>query len=1674
VGETDPIEALLESIAAEFEVMTGRPERVSDACARIRGLLSWPPTAQEVDRLLSLLPLLRQRLGEINLPLFSLLEDVAARSEDAWPFLEGMLASREEALSLRALAMAARLTGEGSLAVDRRSAQLLADRVEAEGSPLGSVEALATIGRILRGSAPEGPDPVLALYRDGGAGSARRLAARLLDLDGQPASLSLAEGLLGPRACAFLGPYLSYTRASHLDLLGLLPGAGGPPPCLASFEEAESTCGEELLRLLIAELGWSRVSLGLEVRPYVCLGVRGSIPLAVSPAEAPLLESGEDVRRTSEGYLIVAHGGRIAGGADAGGAGAVARFRAYNLAHAEALSDILDVAPLTREKAARILGRMDGIVEDFTALFAAYAPECAVLPGLYRELRARIVSELETETSPGQLSAELTRLMQSFEDPRSLGEVRTLHGLKRFLHQRGLELGFRLIETRGATSRTVDLVLASRRRILQTVRKISYVDFEPGTTGQVPYPVQVIADGFARQLVHAHETFPSVQVFCYGNEVHYYLAYRNHPAFLRIDFAPPLLGGMIDLEYYAVSAYELAIHPNPSLDALRLFFRRLEFDVRLEGTRVHARYDKERALDLGDLCEKAELFSCLVPFLMDVDWVIGSLNLDAGSRRTVGEAWSESFCRWGVLPYGQLLTRDRQGILLAVESGPVGEREVAWSGELPYRDRFRIPPPAGLLSGLQASIAALGLDEVPFVDDDADLLIGQLRLERGLLRPLREALARGELVETPEGLRTAPAGLFEPRHEAEAFAEILGSDRIAPAALLARLLSPLERTLRFRGTGRVNGYDLQRARLALRGESLGLYVLRDGGGIVRLALFSHGDVLWRRRSDPEGPWSANWSDDPVELAALLRRNSYLPLGAGPPTPWRPEDVAAIRDMFRRPNPTPSPPSRPGENVLRGFRASPGRAVGTALFGTAGRNPEEFDGAVLVAPSVRPEDNTFLFHARGIVSTGGGILSHAGLIATQFHKPALIVSGVWQREPDGFLTLLYRTPEYREEQRDVDGWRISLYRDWHEREHRLREGDLLVLDAAEGTLTVLGQHPDALALHEGFRLFGEAGLRLARAEDEREILNLRGRRLRGAHQIRKLLSRLTDPVLARHAAHELLLGENLSEDAASRSERAQLLSLLLDNSLVGGATREYVVRLTEELRRRHEALAEETVRRLRTAGSSFEVLAQRLEVLRVRQVLGGASVSLSACGLEVPGPSGGSGPDVDLPAARRLEELRGDRVRALRDRIKAPALDPRARHLLRQIERLDRVLGLAEEDDLRRARTRIASEDESARRRLWQRRVVTAEDGGFEIHSLIGWKGANLAEVERLGGRGLVPPWFVVTDRAFAEVLDAPLERPAAGVDPAPPGATTLREAIDALLGRTDLDNVRKSARIRSLWDRVALPEALRDDVAAAYRRLTAGPGSDDDDGACPFVAVRSSAREEDAEVAARAGEFETFLFIRGEERLFEFLKRAWSGLWTERAIHNRTVLGMGSGRTGGGIIIQRIVWSRVSGVIQTVNIAGSDLREMVINAGLGLGEGIVSGAVGADHIVVAKEGDLERDALRFRYVTADKREKMVFNRRAGFGTLRSECLYHQRLRPALEYVELRELVRLAARLESDYGYPLDIEFGIEGPRLFLLQARPVAMFQAALRDTVARHPLAVAAAHLTAEKGRTS
>lgn len=1668
-GLPSEIERALADIEGEVAVVFGRAERLDTAVRILRPRFpTWD--APGADAVLERIGhLLRTRSGPLLLPLAELLLGWADGSEDPWPLLEMLLSARDGRLVANTVSALASGTGE-ALRLDRAQAARLAALVQSSQGPLAADGLVDALGRVLRRVQPAsraGGDPVLALFVEAGPESLRRLAARVLDLSGVPPEEPVILALLGEEAAGVLGPYLAYTRARHTDLLDLIGGDGSALPLAASLRAAEARADPALLRELIAELGWRRVNLGIEVRAVVGVSVDGSLPFLLTPAEAPIVEACRGARRVFEHLLLLAHGGATSGaGPQERESDAIDRFRTYNLTHAEVLADMLDASPLSASRVQAILTRMDRIVADFVALFGDRTTEAAAAEAVYADLKGRILAELRQAGTSAWLSPNLTRLVLMFEDPESASLARTLHGLKRYLHQRGLSLGFGLLEAGRGTNRTVDVAVAAGRRLIHLTKRIEYVDFEPPEQGagmRLPYPVAIVADAFAHHLHHGETSLPSIRVFCYGNEVHYFVSFRNHPVFVRADFSPPLGGGMIDLQYYGVSKYDLASHPRVSLDAIHALFERLDFEIEIESTRVHARYDKERALTLADLCDHAEMLFRLAPWLMDVDWVIGQLAMDEEARGRVARGWAELFARWGVLPLGQLLTGDRLGIVLGHEPEAEAVTERRWPATGPYADRFTGRPAGTFIADLRAQLVRQNLTELALVEREEE--VGQIPLLQRVLQPLRRAVARGELVETPAGLRPSPADRFERLHEAAVFARLLAGDdqALARATRLAPLASALERTVQFETTGSLNGHDVQRAWLELREETLGLYVLRDRTSMIRLAVYGPEGTLSRRRAGPEAAWRETVSDDLGWLTARLRRSNFLPSwidAAGE----RASGTTEVRTAFGLPNPTAGRRPLPGEHALEGLSASPGRAVGKARLGLEGRQAEHLESGILVVPSLRPADSPFLFDAAGVLCTGGSILSHAGLLAVEFGRPALVVRGRWERQADGRTRFVYSRAEYEEREQRLHGFVVVERRHVHEHDAVLAEGDLLALDADEGTVRVLGQDPTAIALHEGLFHLAQSNQRLAQASTDSETLAERGRRLRALHQLERLFARLADPVLVHHAVRELLLGAGTTEIGSGDRDKVRLISLLLSSASCAESTREAVARVSRGLSERFEAAVGDARRRIPVSEDPGEILGLRLSAARLR---GSLALIAGLTGLVpevVREDVEAAAAEVEATTIARLDAQRAN----LRERARATVDLPGAggrRHLLAQVQRLDEVLGAGAEDLLWReaAEARLVAADRRAAEALADRWILEPRDGGVELEPLTGWKTAFLSEISRLGFSGRVPAWFVVTDRAFQVMLDAPAPR----LDGQDVDGRPLRDAILAVLATAEWAPGQKAERIQRLWLAAELPAGLAAAVGEAYRRLAEQIQVDPDllpEGVVhaaerPFVAVRSSAHQEDTELAARAGEFDTFLFVRGERALLEHLKRAWSGLWTERAIHNRLALGLGPGLEGGGVLVQQMVWSRAAGVLQTTNVGEGLPHEVVINVGLGLGEGIVSGLVAADHVVVSKEGAPAEGPLRFRYVTAEKRERMVFDARAGRGTVRVRTLSHQRLRPVLEYVELAELVQLALALETALHQALDIEFAWEGSSLRVLQVRRIPAWRAVWRETVSRFPL---------------
>jgi rifampicin phosphotransferase len=296
---------------------------------------------------------------------------------------------------------------------------------------------------------------------------------------------------------------------------------------------------------------------------------------------------------------------------------------------------------------------------------------------------------------------------------------------------------------------------------------------------------------------------------------------------------------------------------------------------------------------------------------------------------------------------------------------------------------------------------------------------------------------------------------------------------------------------------------------------------------------------------------------------------------------------------------------------------------------------------------------------------------------------------------------------------------------------------------------------------------------------------------------------------------------------------------------------------------------------------------------------------------------------------------------------------------------------------------------------------------------VGGKAANLARLEALGLP--VPPWYAITTEAFERAL----------------AAAALRERIAArLVAASTEEGLRRAAgEIREWIAAIELPRGLEAEIAAAH---AARIGED------AYVAVRSSAAGEDAAGESFAGLHDSFLFIRGRDRLLEALRKVWASAWNERALAYRRAKGIPLDGIAVAVIVQRMIEARASGVLFTANPNTGSVHEAVVSSLWGAGEGLVSAGLDADTFIVDKE------TLEISAAVAVKAEQLVLDHAAGGGLVRVPVPESDRERPSLTEDEVRSLTRMALAVERVYRRPQDLEFAVDmDGRPFLLQTRPV-------------------------------
>ena len=295
----------------------------------------------------------------------------------------------------------------------------------------------------------------------------------------------------------------------------------------------------------------------------------------------------------------------------------------------------------------------------------------------------------------------------------------------------------------------------------------------------------------------------------------------------------------------------------------------------------------------------------------------------------------------------------------------------------------------------------------------------------------------------------------------------------------------------------------------------------------------------------------------------------------------------------------------------------------------------------------------------------------------------------------------------------------------------------------------------------------------------------------------------------------------------------------------------------------------------------------------------------------------------------------------------------------------------------------------------------------------GGKGASLCRLHRNGFP--VPEGFIVCADAFERFMSG----------------NGLWDRVYAKLDAIDWDKGESLSEtgeaLRSLVANTPMPDDLAKLLADNYRKL----GND-----VP-VAVRSSGTAEDLDDASFAGQHETFLYVIGEKGLVQHVNACWASLYNDHAIFYRHQKKFDERNISIAVVVQRMVNSEKAGVLFSANPISKDKGSVMIEGAWGLGEGVVQGIVTPDNYIIKKhsyEAEMESVA---------EKEIMVVRKDEQGGVHEAEVPEHLRSAPVLTADERKELVDLAVRAEEFYGKPQDLEWAVEGGKIYLLQSRPI-------------------------------
>lgn len=301
-----------------------------------------------------------------------------------------------------------------------------------------------------------------------------------------------------------------------------------------------------------------------------------------------------------------------------------------------------------------------------------------------------------------------------------------------------------------------------------------------------------------------------------------------------------------------------------------------------------------------------------------------------------------------------------------------------------------------------------------------------------------------------------------------------------------------------------------------------------------------------------------------------------------------------------------------------------------------------------------------------------------------------------------------------------------------------------------------------------------------------------------------------------------------------------------------------------------------------------------------------------------------------------------------------------------------------------------------------------EDVSAKLQISVGVKAALLGQVKKK--KINVPEGFIISASVFEEFLSS----------------NGLISEIEQTLQGVNINSLhtieKASEKIIDLIRDGKFPYDLSKEIMDQFRSLKTAK-----------VIVRPSVSMTETEIASWAGELEYYSNVV-EKILIERIKQCWSSLFSPAALFYRFGRNLADENISISVIVQRMLISDISGICYTQHPVTAASDQIVIEAGFGLGAGVIRNKIDPDTYVVKK--DRKKTIVDKRVLN---QHVMVVPSSIGVKSIRVPEA--RRERQKLSDKQIASLAEVCSKVEKIFKAPQEIEWAIERDKIYIVQTR---------------------------------